>query len=444
MKQIKFSFAALLLLLTGLWLLADTLLPSPFTYFSFRHVFVQYSGVIAISVMSISMLLALRLKCLESYLNGLDKMYRLHKWLGITALVTAILHWWFAQGTKWMVGWGWLEKPHRGHRGGEELGFIEGLFRSQRGFAESVGEWAFYAAALLIILALVKRFPYHLFVKTHQLIAIAYLVLAYHSTVLIQFDYWAQPIGWLLAILLIAGTISAVRVLLGHVGAKRKVKGTIDKLTYYDNLRVLEGSITLEDGWPGHSAGQFAFVTSDYKEGAHPYTIASAWDPGDRRIVFITKALGDHTSRLPERLKPGLPVTIEGPYGCFNFNDPQSHQIWVGAGIGITPFIARLKELAKQPGDKTIDLFHSTTDYDQTAIDKLTSDAEAAGVKLHLIVDKNAKRLDADTIRAAVPDWQSASFWFCGPPVFGQSLRKNFIAHGLPAKHFHQELFEMR
>ena len=104
MKRIKVSLVAILILLTALWLAADTLLPEPFTYFSFRVAFLQYSGVIGIGLMSFAMLLALRPKCLEPYLDGLDKMYRLHKWLGVGALVIAVIHWWWAQGTKWMVG----------------------------------------------------------------------------------------------------------------------------------------------------------------------------------------------------------------------------------------------------------------------------------------------------------------------------------------------------
>ena len=94
-------------ILTGLWLLADTLLPQPFTYFTFRAVFIQYSGVISIAVMSLAMWLATRPQRVERPLHGLDKMYRLHKWLGITALVGGLAHWWIAKGTKWMVGWGW-------------------------------------------------------------------------------------------------------------------------------------------------------------------------------------------------------------------------------------------------------------------------------------------------------------------------------------------------
>lgn len=50
MKRIKATFLAILLLLTALWLAADTLAPAPFTYFSFRTVFMQYSEVLGIEL----------------------------------------------------------------------------------------------------------------------------------------------------------------------------------------------------------------------------------------------------------------------------------------------------------------------------------------------------------------------------------------------------------
>lgn len=445
MKNIKLTLGALLAGLSALWLMTDTLVPAPFSYFAFRTVFMQYSGVIAIGAMSLAMWLALRPKWLEPHLDGLDKMYRLHKWLGITALAVSIVHWWWATGSKWMVGWGWLERPVRGPRPARaDLGPLEGWLGSQRGLAESVGEWAFYATLILLVLALVKRFPYHLFRKTHKWLAVAYLVLVFHSVVLTKFAYWTQPVGWILALLMLGGSVAAVLVLLGQVGKTRKVKGTVESLSYYPELRVLETQVALSEGWPGHAAGQFAFATSNPKEGAHPYTIASAWDPNERRITFITKALGDHTGRLHERLKVGTAVTVEGPYGCFYFADQQASQIWIGAGIGITPFIAAMKQRALKHDDRPIDLFHSTTDFSQQAIDKLTADAAASGVRLHVLVSGQDGRLNAQRIRHAVPDWRAASIWFCGPPALGQSLRDDFVKHGLPAKQFHQELFQMR
>ncbi|MFM9917230.1 MAG: ferric reductase-like transmembrane domain-containing protein [Rhizobacter sp.] len=445
MTRIQLCLAGFIALLSALWLMADTLAPQPFTYFSFRTVFMQYSGVVTIGAMSVAMLLALRPRWLERPLDGLDKMYRLHKWLGITALVAAVLHWWWAQGTKWMVGWGWLVRPARGPRPDNSLlGAVEGWLLGQRGLAESVGEWAFYAALVLMVLALVKRFPYHLFVKTHQWLAVAYLALACHSVVLAKFDYWSQPVGWVLAGLVAAGCAAAVLALFGLIGAGRKVRGSIETLIHYPGLDVLESRIALQTGWPGHTAGQFAFVTSDQKEGAHPYTIASAWDARDGRVTFITKALGDHTRRLRETLKVGMPVTVEGPYGCFDFVDSQPRQIWIGAGIGITPFIARMKRLGAVPGRASIDLFHPTAVHEPAAIARLTADAAAAGVCLHLLVDSRDGRLDGERIRKVVPEWATASIWFCGPRQFGQALREDFVSRGLSPARFHQELFEMR
>ena len=327
---------------------------------------------------------------LERHLDGLDKMYRLHKWLGIGALVVGTVHWLWAKGTKWAVGWGWLTKPARGAGGGAaELGAIEAALRGWRGTAETMGEWAFYGAVLLIVLALVKRFPYRLFAKTHKLLAVAYLVLVFHTAVLTKIDYWAQPVGWVQAVLLVAGTVSAVIVLLGRIGARRTAHGTIESLKRFPALHMLETTLLLDERWAGHQPGQFAFLTSSAAEGAHPYTIASAWNPQDRRISFVTKALGDHTGTLHERLRVGDRVKIEGPYGHFTFEGDAPQQIWIGAGIGITPFIARMKHLAQAGarGPTVVDLFHPTAAIDPAALQKLQANARAAGVRLHLLVD---------------------------------------------------------
>jgi len=417
----------------------------PFSYFSFRDVAIQYTGCVAIAAMSIGLLLALRPRWLEPHLDGLDKMYRLHKWLGISALVFSVLHWWLAQGTKWMTGWGWIARPARGPRGAApQFAGIEAWLRTQRGLAETLGQYAFYLAALLILLALIKRFPYHLFAKTHTLLAPIYLVLAYHTLVLARFAYWRQPIGWLLVVLLATGGFAACVALAGRIGRGRQVRGTLETVQHYPGLDVVATRIALEEGWPGHAPGQFAFVCSDRREGAHPYSIASHWDPRDRHIAFIAKALGDHTGRLRHALKPGMTVVVEGPYGCFDFEDGRPRQIWIGAGIGITPFIGRMKQLATEPHSNRIALFHPSSVREDAAIAQLTADAQAAGVELHLLVDAQDGRLDGDRIRAAVPDWREASLWFCGPPAFGESLRADFIAHGLPPARFHQELFQMR
>lgn len=443
MTRILVFFWGLIGLVTGFWLLSDTLWVSTFAYFPFRHVFVQYSGLLAVFMMSAALVLALRLRTLERWLGGLDKVYRLHKWLGIGALVLATLHWWWAQGTKWMVGWGWLEKPVRQGARQEFVG-LEAWFRGQRGLAETLGEWAFYVAALLIILALVKAVPYHLFRKTHKLLAVVFLPLAWHSVILMEFRYWADPIGWLILTVAVVGSVAAVLLLMGWPTRALRVTGEIVSIIRYPALRVFECLVRVGEGWQGHKAGQFAFVTSNEYEGAHPYTIASGWDPESRNLKFVVKELGDHTRRVSKSLREGMAVALEGPYGGFDFEDSCRTQIWVGAGIGITPFIARMNVLAQNPDGRSVYLFHATADIDENALNKLRTDAESAGVNLVIRCSKTDGRLTPRDIRDAVPGWQQASLWFCGPVALANTLFSQFQKWGVPNRRLHREFFDMR
>ncbi|MDR2112780.1 MAG: ferric reductase-like transmembrane domain-containing protein [Candidatus Accumulibacter sp.] len=443
MKPVRFTLWGLLLALTAAWLLANTFYPRPFTYFALCDALTQYTGIIAVAAMSVSLLLASRPGWLEPRLGGLDKMYRLHKWLGITGLCAAVTHWCWDLGTKMMLAWGKLTGPEQ-EKPSVDSSPIESWLYAQRELAEDVGEWAFYVAVILIALALVKRFPYHRFIRTHKWLALLFIVFAWHGLVLMKFSYWTQPIGWLIAILLGSGVFAALWILLGKTGEKHKTRGKVASLTHYPEAKTLELEIEPEPGWPGHEAGQFAFVTLRAGEGAHPYTIASAWTSASRRLSFVIKALGDHTHAIREDLRAGEPVTVEGPYGCFTFGGTQKRQIWIGAGIGITPFIARMKHLAQTPGTRDIDLFHPTRVCPPEAFEKLHADARSAGVRLHVILSSRDGRLTGEKIRAAVPDWQKASIWFCGPSALADALKTDFIAHGLKADAFHQELFEMR
>ena len=450
MRNITRALWGLLVLLTLLWAAAEPAAFQASTFFAVRGVAVQYSGVLAMGAMSVAMILALRPRWPERWMGGLDKMYRLHKWLGITALTVSIIHWLWSQGPKWAVGWGLLERPARGPRPAI-TDPIQAALSSVRGTAEGIGEWAFYAAVILIALALIRAFPYRWFYKTHRLLAVAYLVLAFHAVVLLNFGDWASPLGVVMAVLIAAGTVAALIVLLRRVGAGRQVPGTVAALHYYPGVKTLEAVIDVPHGWPGHRPGQFAFALSDKAEGPHPYTIASGWHPADPKITFIAKELGDHTRRLRDKLKVGQSLTVEGPYGCFTFDDDRPRQIWIGGGIGITPFIARMKHMALNrdapdwPQGQIVDLFHATSDVDETALAKLAADAEAAKIGLHVLVSPRDGHLTGEKIRQAVPDWQEASIWFCGPAGFGAALRKDFAAHGFPVEaRFHQELFEMR
>jgi predicted ferric reductase len=239
------------------------------------------------------------------------------------------------------------------------------------------------------------------------------------------------------------GTVYAILELFHIPTHIRRVHGVIESVQSYPELEATDITIKLDGGWKGHKAGQFAFVKTAPLEAPHPFTIASDWR-GDGKISFVVKSLGDYTSTLAEKLEIGNKVKIEGPYGKFDFTDDKPAQIWIGAGIGITPFIAGLRQLQQLPAGKKIYLYHPTSQTNAEAFAKLRADAESAGVKLEIWESRNAGHLTADRIMRDIPDWKDASVWFCGPAAFMKSMRRSFRRAGLRAKDFHNELFEMR
>ncbi|WP_325026845.1 ferredoxin reductase family protein [Hyphomicrobium sp.] len=438
-------FMACVVALAVLWLLS--LAPGAFTggFWLTRRTLVYGSGVLAIGLMSVGVILAARPVWFETPLGGLDKFYRLHKWLGIGAFAFAIAHWLIRMGPSWITKLSLFELPPRPARGAPPVQAPPGfdVFRDLREPAAHVGEWTFYLLAILVLLALWKRFPYKYFFKTHKLMPAVYLVLVFHTFILMDLSYWTKPIGPALAVLLSAGSVAALVSLSQKIGYLRKASGRVMNVRLYEN-NLLEVTVKLETAWRGHEAGQFAFVNFDDPEDAHPFTISSPWRD-DGLLTFTIKGLGDYTRTLASTLYVGQGVVVEGPYGRFNFPDDHRRQIWIGGGVGITPFIARLKALAQQGSiRRQVDLFYATSTQEEDFIKYLRELAEKAGVRFHVLVESAHGRLTLDRLEALAPYWKDADILFCGPLEFGRAMRDPMVAQGLPPSQFHQELFDMR
>lgn len=390
----------------------------------------QLTGLLSLGMMAFALVLATRPRWMEPGIGGLDKMYRLHKWLGVGALVAAVAH--------------WLVSGHHGHGAPRWAGGVDTLFPALAGPARGLAEPLLIVLIVLVAMALARLIPYCVFRRCHVAMAALFVFFAFHSLVLMRPEYWPTPFGWATLALSVAGTAAAIDLIVRHfrgvTGAQARVVGT----RYFPEVKSLEIDLEVGADWKGHRAGQFAFVTTDAKEGAHPFTLSTAWNPATRRVGFIVKELGDFTAGLRRAFRDGACVRIEGPYGRFTFDDGKPRQIWIGAGIGITPFVAKLRERAGKPAGPEVDLFHSTRSVSEDALARLRADAGAAGVRLHVVMSARDGRLDARAIMDAVPDWKAASVWFCGPADFGASLKRDLVAAGLSPSDFHQELFEMR
>jgi predicted ferric reductase len=245
--------------------------------------------------------------------------------------------------------------------------------------------------------------------------------------------------------LLIVGIPAACLSLFKQIGATHRASGVISQIRLHKDGKVTEVEVTLTTPWEGHKEGQFAFVTFDRREGHHPFTLSSSWKD-DARLTFHIKQLGDYTCTLSHTLHVGDPVTVEGPYGRFDFSAEPSPQIWIAGGIGITPFLSRLEALAQSPAQESqqITLFYSARDSDHALIERVEQLAKLAGVPLHLSISGKNPVMTAQTICENVPDFIHRTVWFCGASGFGTAIKRGLSKEGLPGRRFHQELFEMR
>lgn len=445
MQRIKWMFVLLMVLGTTLyWLSLNEIERTP-ELWALRKSVLYYTGIMSFLAMTIGMLLAMRLQMIERFVGGLDKHYRLHKWLGITAALFAFAHW-LSKQYKWLIELGIYDRQTFAMPSGAQ-GFFQhsNFFKPLESLGKDLGEWALYALLALAVLALWKKFPYRYFFKTHRILAVIYLILAFHTVVLFGKMNWLSPVGIMVGLLLLIGIPAAFVSLLGKVGVTHRASGNISRISLHEDGKVTEVDIHLNTPWPGHKEGQFAFVTFDEREGHHPFTLSSSWK-NDANLTFHIKQLGDYTRTLSHRLNLGDPAIVEGPYGRFDLAAHPGPQVWVAGGIGITPFLARLEALSQTPeiNRQAITLFYSARESDHALIERIESLAQQANISLHLTISGKAPSLSAQTIFQSITDLPNTSVWFCGAAGFGSAIRKGLIAQGFPSRRFHQELFDMR
>lgn len=436
MKRIALPLSLLIIFCWALLQPAEILsFSAPFM--PMRRAFTLLLGALALGWMSYSMLLALRPPWLERYLGGLDKLFGVHKWVGIGSVLLVVAHWLLILSPRTLVAWGWIEPMmrRRQHGGGGGSSLI--------GMAKDMGEWAAWLMIILGIISLLRFIPYGWFRKLHKGFPVAFLLGAYHSVVLLPEGSVNTLFGALVLSLSVVGSFIALFSLAGLVGRQSKFIGRISQVNITPS-DVLDVHVTPDPDWPGHKAGQFALLTLDKSEGAHPFTIVSAWHK-DADLRFAIKPLGDYTRSLAGRLKAGMPVSVEGPYGSFDFGNEDSSQLWVAGGIGIAPFVARLEELAARGGAKCkVHFFYCLRTLAETAFPEgLAELCRNAGVELHMHVDALDGRLSSAKIGQFLS--RNTHVWFCGAADWARTLQADLQKHGgLQPGRFHREVFEFR
>ena len=421
-------------------------------WWQLRQHTIYLSGLWSIGLMALIMLLALRLPLFDRLMGGMDQVYRLHKWTGIAAALSAIVHW----GAKESSG---LIKSLWGRAGRLEHDAVLPWLTDARGFAKDLGEWAFYLLLAMVALTLLSRLlPYKPWRLLHRAMPALFLALVLHAVALMPLNFWALPLGLLMGTLLALGSLAAVWSLAGWIGRSRSHAGRIQSVVALGDAGTdapIEVICAMPLSWRGHRPGQFVFVRFDGTEGAHPFTIASAphalgnSPKGEPLLRLVIKPLGDYTRTLPQRLRAGQRVDIEGPYGRFDGQgSPRRQQVWVAAGVGVTPFFALLE--ARQPGSTSegrdpapVHMHYCTRDARRdpllARLQALCAQAQPP-VPLTVHNEAQGQRLTPQALQAEPGG--PLDIWFCGPQGLGDALHAH--ARGPSRWRLHRESFAMR
>jgi predicted ferric reductase len=401
-------------------------LPAPWNWtLASQHdalaMFSQYIGSVALILMGISQLLATRWAGLETVFGGLDRIYVLHKWLGIGAIAAVLLH-------------DAIDADVAGI--GRETVLTD--------IAETLGEISLYGLLILVVLSIATFVPYHLWKYTHKVMGAFFAASALHYVFILKPFDLTDPVGIYVLAFCILGVVCYLYTLLPYGTLRARHAYRVSDIRETGDAFAV--TLTPERKGIRHRPGQFTFVSfaAPGLREPHAFTISAA--PRDGAVRFTIKKLGDYTSRLAKHLKVGDRAQLDGAYGHFQRRNHGGTDIWIAGGIGITPFAA-FAETFQDCGSRPAHLFHCVRNAAAAAHRaELEELAQRDGnFSYHLIEGDKRSRLTVQEIVETVGE-EAANLrvYFCGPEAMRKAMLEDFRRAGLRAAHFHYEEFEIR
>ncbi len=383
------------------------------------------SGVTALVFMAMAALLGSRWTWLEDVFGGLDRVYEVHKWLGVWALVLASVHLVFKAGApEWEVASILALPPY---------------------WTRLVRQLSYVALVVIVLLALNRKIPYGQWRWWHKLSGPLFVVVVLHWLSFKSPIALGSPAGLWLATCATFGLAGAAWKLLLYPFLAPHAEY---RLTHVEP-GVASVRLELEPvGKPvPFEAGQFAFLRflhAGLRE-PHPFTIASGTGAG-KSVQFVIRALGDYTDRLVAEAKPGMRAEVYAPFGRFKRPAGGGHEVWIGGGVGLSPFIAWLHDGSRQDLAKVTLFNFQTPGRGFPGVDALAADARKRGADWVDVTGGPDSDVFAERFGWLVGQVGAdrVSVCFCGPRGLLTKVRAEMARLGVPASKLRYEQFEFR
>ncbi len=396
----------------------------------------QVSGLIGTYLALIQLLLMARMPWLDQAF-GMDRLAAAHRWIGFSTVWLIAAHGFFIT-----AGYALSE-------GSSFLGEAWTIFTTfDFVVLATVGFGIFVIVGITSMRAVRGALSYETWFVLHVL---AYLAIAFGflHQVLLGADFLHDPLAriyWGALYVLTFGLLLAFRVLDPiklNFRHRFAVASVVEEgpgvVSIYVTGRRLE-RLPLRSG----QYFIWRFLDGPNWWSGHPFSISSA--PNGAWIRTTVKALGDDTRRY-QRLKPGTPVLLEGPYGVLTGMRRSRRKVTlIAGGIGVTPLRSLIEALPGKPGDLTL-LYRARQPKHVIFRRELDQLAERRGATIHYLIGRRGSidlpddPLDAHGIERLVPDIAGHDVFLCGPNEMMDRLTENLLDLGVPADRIHAERF---
>ncbi len=384
----------------------------------------QLTGLVGMALFALALIFGARLKFLEDYFAGLNRIYIKHHLVGSLAFVLLLFHPLF------------LVTKYLSISVGNAAAF---LLPSMSNLPRTYGIISLAIMILLLALTFYGGLKYHVWKMTHKYLGLAYLAGFLHI-LLIQSDI-SRDLTLKLFFIIISIFALAVYSYWTVLGKLLVAKSTY-KIGRINQLSrdIVEIAMEPIGAKLKYIAGQFGFfkiLQPGISAESHPYSFISS--PNENEIRVAIKFLGDYTEKM-KSVQLGSGVEIEGPFGKFTIDKKSSlKQIWVAGGIGITPFLS----LATEMEGRQVDLYYCVKNKEEAVfIDRLaTLSSSNQGLKVIPFFSEKEGKINADAIRKISGELANKDIYLCGPSAMMRSLRNQLIAVGANQSHIHSEEF---
>lgn len=196
--------------------------------------------------------------------------------------------------------------------------------------------------------------------------------------------------------------------------------------------------------------GQYLMVGLDTKDGDSIRPLSIAASPTEDFIMFSTKTGESPWKKVYSSLKEGDKVKVTGPMGAFVLKEDAQNIVFLGGGIGITPF----RSMIKYATDKKLPIKMTLLYSNRIPVEicykdewQLLEKQNPSLKVVNTITDETSNwngrkgRINEQMIKEFCDDLQNTLFYTCGPPAMVDAMLSLLKSMNVPQQNIRREVF---